>query len=139
MAALQSIEMNPWGCFTHKKGAELSSYSFDASVMAETPLSTRLTDLRFISLSKLTGMSEKLIMIGLRSLHSVFIVSSDETTPVSLFYPSFRDFSLGQKTREKTGFWVDGKEMHQKLTFQCLNVTSRNLKKNIYNLPGHGT
>jgi hypothetical protein len=101
-------------------------------IILENPLSV-------VSLSKLIGISQRLINTRLGSLHSVLSIPNDETMPVRPFHLSFRDFLLDPETREKTPFWVDKKEVHQKLTIQCLNVMHRNLKRNICNLPSFGT
>jgi hypothetical protein len=96
-------------------------------VILESPLSV-------ISLSKLIGIPKTLIDIRLDLLHSVLSIPSDGTMPVKLFHLSFREFLLDPETREKTPFWVDEKEMHKKLTIQCLNIMRSSLKKNICNL-----
>lgn len=90
------------------------------------------------SLSRFLGVSERLIHTRLNSLHSVLRVPDDETLPVRLFHVSFRDFLLDPETRKKTPFWVDKKEMHTKLTIQCLLIC-QNLRKNICGLPSDGT
>lgn len=66
-------------------------------------------------------LSERLIDLRLKSLHSVLRVPDDETMPAKPFHLSFRDFLL----HEKTEFWVDEREMHQKLTSRCLSVRHR--------------
>lgn len=58
--------------------------------------------------------------------------------PVRLFHLSFREFLLDTNTREKTPFWIDEKEMHQKIAVQCLTVMFRCLKKNMCNLESEG-
>ncbi|THC87732.1 hypothetical protein EYZ11_012821 [Aspergillus tanneri] len=80
-------------------------------VMLESPLS-------ILSLSKLTGLSERLVAIRLNSLHSVIRVPEENTLPVRLFHLSFRDFCLDPETLKKTPLWVDKEEMHQKLATQ---------------------
>lgn len=86
------------------------------------------------NLSRLLGISEKFIKIRLVSLHSVLRVTDDETLPVRLLHLSFREFLLDPKTRVKTPFWVDGKQIHHKLTRNCLRLMDSRLKKNICNL-----
>lgn len=100
-------------------------------VILEIPLSVT-------SLSRLLGVSERLIHTRLNSLHSVLNVPDDETLPVRLFHLSFRDFLLDPETREKTLFWVNEKEMHYKLTIQCL-LMCQSLRRNICGLPSDGT
>src|SRR5687767_1136882 len=90
--------------------------------------------LSVIALSRLIGLPERIFRLRLNQLHSVLSVSDDETLPVRLFHLSFRDFLLDPETREKTSFWVDGKDMHYRLTTRCLLVC-QNLRKNICGLP----
>jgi hypothetical protein len=100
-------------------------------VMLESPLS-------IISLSKLIGVSERLIDLRLDSLHSVIRMASDKTMPVRPFHLSFRDFLLDPETREKTPLWLDEKVIHQRLATQCLSVCA-NLRQNICGLLSEGT
>jgi hypothetical protein len=92
-------------------------------VMLESPLS-------IVSLSRFLGLTEGQIHRRLKSLHSVLHIPSDLTRPVRLFHLSFRDFLLDQETRDRTPFWVDEKQTHQRLTSRCLYVCD-SLRKNI--------
>lgn len=103
-----------------------------AIVILESPLSV-------VSLSSLLGLPQSLVRLRLNPLQSVLSVPDSETLPVRLFHLSFRDFLLDPETREKTPFWADKKEAHQRLTLRCLSVLSRSLKKNICALPSDGT
>ncbi|OJJ81248.1 NACHT and WD repeat domain-containing protein [Aspergillus glaucus CBS 516.65] len=100
-------------------------------IILESPLS-------IISLSKLLGIPKGLINTRLNRLHSVLQIPDHETMPVRLFHLSFREFLLDTNTREKTPFWIDEKEMHQKIAVQCLTVMFRCLKKNMCNLESEG-
>ncbi|RAO72618.1 uncharacterized protein BHQ10_008630 [Talaromyces amestolkiae] len=100
-------------------------------VMLESPLSVT-------SLSKLIGVSERLIDLRLNSLHSVIRIPKDKNMPVRPFHLSFRDFLLDPETREKTPLWVDEKEVHQRLTSQCISLCD-GLRRNICGLPSEGT
>ncbi|KAJ5211729.1 NACHT and WD40 domain protein [Penicillium cinerascens] len=99
-------------------------------VMLESPLS-------ITSLSRLIGVSERMIELRLNSLHSVIRIPEDKTKPIRPFHLSFRDFLLDPETRKKTDLWVDEKEIHQRLAIQCLSVCN-NLKQNICGLPSDG-
>ncbi|KAL2801555.1 WD domain protein [Aspergillus granulosus] len=101
-------------------------------VLLKSPLSVT-------SISKLMGISTISINTRLNSLHSVLSIPNDETLPVRLFHLSFRDFLLNSKTRGKTPFWVDEKEMNQILFTRCLTVMRKDLKKNMCNLKSYGT
>jgi hypothetical protein len=101
-------------------------------ILLESPLSVT-------ALSKLTGITKTSINARLSSLHSVLNIPNNETLPVRLFHQSFRDFLLDSNTREKTPFWVDEKQINQKLTTYCLSVMCDQLKKNMCNLQSYGT
>lgn len=98
-----------------------------AIVILENPLS-------IVSLARLTGIPEKLINLRLSPLHSVLRIPKDKNMPIRLFHLSFRDFLL----REKTEFWVDEENIHQRLTASCLLMCD-NLRRNICGLPSEGT
>ncbi|KAF7588613.1 hypothetical protein BBP40_005451 [Aspergillus hancockii] len=102
-----------------------------AIIILESPLSTT-------SLSKLINVPEGLVEVRLSTLHSVLCVPNDKTEVVRLFHQSFRDFLLDPQTREKTPFWVDETEMHQKINSRCLEIMRRSLKKNICGLQNDG-
>lgn len=96
-------------------------------ILLENPLSIS-------SLAVLMGISKESISIRLNSLHSVLKVPPDDFTPIRLFHLSFRDFLLDPNTREKTELWIDGKEMHKRITIQCLKLMQQKLRKNICDL-----
>lgn len=73
----------------------------------------------------------------LAPLHSVLNIPDDVDMPIRTFHLSFRDFLLHPTTREKTPFWVDESEVHQKLTGRCL-LLLHGLKKNICRLASEG-
>ncbi|CAG8881375.1 unnamed protein product [Penicillium salamii] len=94
--------------------------------------------LSIVSLSKLTGLSERRIGLRLDSLHSVVLIPEDKTMVVRPFHLSFRDFLLDPETRKKTPLWVDRRKIHQILTTQCLSVCHM-LRRNICGLQSDGT
>lgn len=99
-------------------------------VMLESPLS-------IISLSRLIGVSERMIELRLNSLHSVIRIPKDKKIPVRPFHLSFRDFLLDTETREKTPLWLDSELVHRKLAIRCLSICN-SLKRNICGLPSDG-
>ncbi|KAJ5885241.1 hypothetical protein N7495_009751 [Penicillium taxi] len=99
-------------------------------VILESPLQVS-------SLSRLLGISERLIHLRLNPLYSILSVPDEENLPVRLFHLSFRDFLLNPETRKRTPFGVDTKEMQHSLTMKCL-LMSQNLQKNICRLPSDG-
>ncbi|KAI2841165.1 hypothetical protein CBS11350_6599 [Aspergillus niger] len=100
-------------------------------VILESPLSVT-------SLSEILGIPKRVINIRLSRLHAVLNIPDDDAMPVGLFHLSFRDFLLDPETPEKTDFWINGAQTHQRLAMKCLHVMQRKLKKNICNLPCEG-
>ncbi|KAE8386476.1 NACHT and WD40 domain protein [Aspergillus alliaceus] len=100
-------------------------------VMLQSPLS-------IISLSRLINLPERMVSLRLNSLHSVLSVPDDANLPVRLFHLSFRDFLINSETREKTPFWVNEEDTHQKLAKQCLAIC-HSLTRNLCGLPSDGT
>ncbi|KAJ5216362.1 NACHT and WD40 domain protein, partial [Penicillium cinerascens] len=101
-----------------------------AIVMLESPLSTD-------ALSKLLGISRRLIYLRLSPLQSVLRVPDNDITPIRLFHLSFREFLLDPDTRTKTPLGISETEMHNMLARKCLLVC-RKLKENICQLPSYG-
>ncbi|KAL5047362.1 hypothetical protein BDW71DRAFT_42194 [Aspergillus fruticulosus] len=90
------------------------------------------------SLSSLTGLPESLIHMRLNPLRSLLNVPDDKSLPVQRFHLSFCDFLLDPENSKLNPFWVDEKEMHQKLTTRCLLICE-GLKKNLCRLQNEGT
>ncbi|KAJ5150914.1 NACHT and WD40 domain protein, partial [Penicillium canariense] len=102
-----------------------------AIVILESPLSID-------ALSKLLGISQRLIHLRLSPLQSVLRVPDNDTTPIRLFHLSFREFLLDPSTRMKTPLGISKTEMHNMLTRKCLLVCQK-LKENICQLPSYGS
>ncbi|GKZ21603.1 hypothetical protein AbraCBS73388_007504 [Aspergillus brasiliensis] len=100
-------------------------------IILESPLSV-------LSLSELLGISTRTISTRLSRLHAVLNIPENESAPVSLLHLSFRDFLLDPTTREKTDFWIDGGQAHQRLAGNCLDIMRRRLTENICKLPYEG-
>ena len=64
-------------------------------------------------------------------------IPDDVDVPIRTLHLSFRDFLLHPATREKTPFWVDEREVHQRLTDRCL-LLCHGLKRNICGLASEG-
>jgi hypothetical protein len=84
-------------------------------MMLESPLSVS-------TLSRLIGLTERLIRLRLSPLQSVLSVPEDEALPVRLLHLSFRDFLLDPETDKKTPFVVNRKEIQHLLTTRCLRL-----------------
>ncbi len=60
-------------------------------------------------------------------LHSVLNIPTDPSMPVRLFHLSFRDFLVDPekgKDQKQYPFWVDEREVHERLATQCLQLLS---------------
>ncbi|KAJ5618692.1 hypothetical protein N7528_006803 [Penicillium herquei] len=101
-------------------------------VLLESPLSVG-------ALSRLLPLDADDVDSRLSLLHSVLHVPTGSEMPVRLLHLSFRDFLLDLKLKGRSPFWIDEKELHHKITMQCLRVMQGGLKKNICHLPGEGT
>ena len=94
-----------------------------------------LNPLSVMALSDLLKMSD--ISSTLRSLHSLLLVPTSETTPVRIFHKSFLDFLTDPTRCEDGRFFVEPAVHHEEILFSCLNLMGERLKKNICNLDDH--
>src|SRR5277367_1832640 len=90
-----------------------------------------------ISIARLFDVDCKRIQMRLRHLHSVLEVPDNQSHPLRLPHPSFRDFLLDGK-RCSDQFWVDEKKTHEALAGACIRLMSDKLRRDIYglHLPG---
>ncbi|KAF8243945.1 vegetative incompatibility protein HET-E-1 [Wilcoxina mikolae CBS 423.85] len=86
-------------------------------------------------LAMLLDVSPGTVSVRLRCLHSVLDVpESDETAPIKLLHPSFRDFLLnGERCLDKQ-LWIDDRNANERLFVSCLNLMSKRLHKDMCNL-----
>ena len=98
-------------------------------VILFSPLST-------YSLSRLLCVTEEDINQTLDDLHSILDVPKDQTQPLRLYHPSFRDFLLN-RTRCGDRFWVEEKNAHRTLANHCIQLM-RTLKQDICRLQAPG-
>src|SRR4051812_14935416 len=85
---------------------------FGSIVLLFSPLSAD-------SLSRLLNMQKQNIDQTLQDLHSILDIPEDQTRPLRLHHPSFRDFLLDQSRCCDTKFWVDEKQAHRTLAEGC--------------------
>lgn len=95
--------------------------------------------LSITGLGRLSNVKIDEVMDRLDLLRSVLNVPDSLDAPVRLLHLSFRDFLIDPKKKDKTPFWIDEKEMHRKVTSQCLQVMRHGLRKNICDLPFDGS
>jgi hypothetical protein len=105
------------------------------------PIVVLASPLSVISLSSILSLPEDEIACRLDLLHSVLNIPSDRATPVRLLHLSFRDFLLDPKKSGKFLFWVDDREVHERLANKCITLLlrSKHLKRDICNLQKPGT
>ena len=82
--------------------------------------------------ASLLSMDSFRTRIGLAPFRSVIHVPTSDTSPVSIFHASFRDFIVNPSRCKK--FSLDSSEGHRMLTVHCLRYLNRYLKRNICNL-----
>jgi hypothetical protein len=65
-------------------------------------------------------------------------IPKDESRPLRLHHPSFRDFLLDRERCRDLNFWVDAKQAHQKLAGSCILLMVASLKQGIcgVDIPG---
>jgi len=100
---------------------------------------TLLSPLCICSLSTLIRVSKEDTNQTLDELHSILDIPRDQSQPLRLHHPSFRDFLLNKERCTDTRFQVNERKMHQTLVDQCIEIMSKVLKQDICGLDGFGT
>jgi hypothetical protein len=90
------------------------------------------------SLSKLLCVPSEEINQTVEDLHSILDVPKDQTRPLRLHHPSFRDFLLDKERCKDPNFWVDKQQTHQALTNDCIKLMSTSLNQDICGLVAPG-
>jgi len=90
------------------------------------------------SLSRLLCIAKGGINQTLDDLHSILEVPKDQTRPLRLHHPSFRDFLLDQQRCGDLNFWVEKRQAHQTLAENCIRLMSTSLKQDICGLDAPG-
>ena len=86
------------------------------------------------SLNSLLCVTKEDIDQTLEDLHSIVDSPKDQTQPLRLHHPSFRDFLLNNDRCKDLNFWVDEKQAHQTLADRCIRLMSTSLKQDICGL-----
>jgi hypothetical protein len=90
------------------------------------------------SLSSLLCVTAENINQTVEDLHSILDVPKDQTRPLRLHHPSFRDFLLDSERCKDLNFWVDKKQTHQMLANDCIKHMSISLKQDVCGLSAPG-
>ncbi|OCK72915.1 hypothetical protein K432DRAFT_314321 [Lepidopterella palustris CBS 459.81] len=107
-------------------------YILGSVVILSSPLSPH-------SLSNLLHVSKEEVDQTLDDLHAILDVAKDQTHPLRLHHPSFRDFLLNKDRCNDSNFWVDEKHAHQRLAGSCIQLLLTSLKEDICGVTIPGT
>jgi hypothetical protein len=114
----------------------------DAFYMLRTTLGSivvLLSSLSTSSLCRLLGFRREVIDQTLSDLHSVLDVPKDQSQPLRLHHPSFRDYLLNNGRCRDQDLWVDEKQAHQVLADRCIQLMSASLKQYMCGVDAPGT
>jgi len=95
--------------------------------------------LSLLSLTILLRMSVQAVGETLNDLHSILDIPEDQSLPIRLHHPSFRDFLLDKERCNDSQFSVDEKKAHGALADACIQLMSKRLGRNICGLCSPGT
>jgi hypothetical protein len=93
-------------------------------VVLASPVSTR-------SLSKLLYIAKEDIDQTLEDLHAILDISEEQTCPLRLHHPSFRNFLLNKDRCIDLKFWVDERKAYEMLAKGCTQLMSASFKQDI--------
>jgi hypothetical protein len=97
-----------------------------------------LSPLSAFSLSRLLHLPKEDVDRTLEDLYAILDIPEDQTRPLRLHHPSFRDFLLNEDRCGDSSFWVDEKQAHQTLAAACIQLMSISLKQDICCLEAPG-
>jgi len=83
------------------------------------------------SISRLLHVTIQQVAQSLNDLHAILDIPEDQTCPLRLHHPSFRDFLLDKERCGDSNFQVDEKQAHQTLAGSCIQLMSTSLKQDV--------
>jgi hypothetical protein len=86
------------------------------------------------SLGRLLHITKQDVDQTLEDLHAILDIPKNQTNPVRLHHPSFRDFLLDNNRCKDMNFQVDEKQAHKTLAARCIQLMSESLKQDICGL-----
>jgi hypothetical protein len=113
-----------------EESCRILRHSLGSIVVLLSPLSSH-------SLSRLLHVRENDVDQTLEDLHAILDIPNDQTRPLRLHHPSFRDFLLDKERCGDLNFWVDEKQAHRTLAESCVQLMST-LKQDICGLSAPG-
>lgn len=103
------------------------------------PIVILLDSLSTQALSDVLAISIQSIKCVINPLTSVLDIPENEKSPVRLLHPSFPEFLLDRKRCLEDMFWIPKEQTHNNLVMKCLQIMSKNLKRDICSLRWPGT
>jgi hypothetical protein len=90
------------------------------------------------SISKLLHVTMQQVGQTLNHLHAILDIPEDQTCPLRLHRPSFRDFLLNKERCGDSNFQVDERQVHHTLAGSCIQLMSISLKQDICGIKAPG-
>jgi NACHT domain-containing protein len=90
-----------------------------------------LSPLSVLSLTRLLDLQREDVDDSLEGLHTILDIPKDESRPIRLHHPSFRDFLLNKDRCNDLSFFVDQKQAHQGIVSNCIQLMSASLTEDI--------
>ena len=91
------------------------------------------------ALAKLLQKDVAFVNETLADLHTIINIPGDDTLPIRLHHPTFRDFLLDKNRCTDLNFWVDEREAHLGMADGCITVMSELLKRDLCDFRRPGT
>ena len=90
-----------------------------------------LSPLSAYSISRLLCVPKEDVDQTLEDLHAILDIPEDQTRPLCLHHPSFRDFLLNKTRCSDPKFWVDEERAHRTMADRCIRLMSKALMQDI--------
>jgi len=120
---------------SEEQGAEL----YDALKTILGTIVVLYSPLSLLSLASLLRTPAHEAGQTLDGLHSILDLPKDQSRPIRLHHPSFRDFLLDENRCHDSRFLVDEKKAHESLADFCIQLMSKGLREDICLLHSSGT
>jgi hypothetical protein len=90
------------------------------------------------SLSALLPVPKHKVDQVLRDLYSILNIPDDQSQPIRLHHPSFRDFLLNKDRCADAKFWVEETQAHTVLADNCIQLMANFLRKDVCRVVASG-
>ena len=98
------------------------------------PIVVLFDTLACTSLAKLINTPDRDMLAILSNLHSILDIPENQSHPIQLLHPSFRDFLLNSDRCPDSHFWINERNAHETLVKNCLRIMSDYLRRDICSL-----